>query len=276
MNQALQKSFTPIWNTLQITLLRTENPARNTSEDQGTQESQPFSSSDSSTRCISSSSIMLGTLQEIAVSKGETYSEPNWWGMEKYDTSRASCGTYLTRPLQIVRGPSGSPTSTSSTYKESASGCFQAFRIFPTRMSNKSRSAPTSTASAEEEELFSAGGSTDTEDGEGDTKVVNLFRLPDELRATWCWWGYTELEEMKSEREWKACDGREQTLAWLTAQTLVGAANKSEEETLIIVGERDRVAPASAIAAALAARIHETFQKRWNALNWSSTGCSQQ
>lgn len=60
--------------------------------------------------------------------------------------------------------------------------------------------------------------------------------------------------ETKSEREWQAYDGREQTLALLTVKTLVGGASKSEEVTLMIVGERDRVAPASAIATALAAK----------------------
>jgi len=48
----------------------------------------------------------------------------------------------------MVRGPSASPTSTSSTYKESASGCFQALRIFPTLISNRSKSEATSAAAA--------------------------------------------------------------------------------------------------------------------------------
>ncbi len=63
-------------------------------------------------------------------------------------TWSSSSGTYLTRPLQMVRGPSASPTSTSSTYKESASGCFHALRIFPTLISNRSKSEATSAAAA--------------------------------------------------------------------------------------------------------------------------------
>ncbi|PON32461.1 hypothetical protein PanWU01x14_361300 [Parasponia andersonii] len=42
---------------------------------------------------------------------------------------------YLTRPLQMILG-SDSPTSTSSTYRESASSCLQAFRMRPTLMSS--------------------------------------------------------------------------------------------------------------------------------------------
>lgn len=50
-------------------------------------------------------------------------------------TCISSRGMYLTRPLTTVLGAS-SPTSISSTYSESASGCFSAFLISPTRISN--------------------------------------------------------------------------------------------------------------------------------------------
>lgn len=42
---------------------------------------------------------------------------------------------YLTRPLHMILG-SGSPISTSSTYRESASSCFHALRMRPTLMSS--------------------------------------------------------------------------------------------------------------------------------------------
>ena len=45
-------------------------------------------------------------------------------------TCISSRGMYLTRPLTTVLGAS-SPTSISSTYSESASGCFSAFLISP-------------------------------------------------------------------------------------------------------------------------------------------------
>lgn len=51
------------------------------------------------------------------------------------NTCISSRGIYLTSPLTTVRGLS-SPTSISSTYNESASGCFWAFVILPTRMSS--------------------------------------------------------------------------------------------------------------------------------------------
>nr|GMD30971.1 hypothetical protein PanWU01x14_361300 [Ipomoea batatas] len=47
----------------------------------------------------------------------------------------SSSGIYLTRPLTTVLG-CASPTSISSTYRESASGCFWAFLIRPTRISS--------------------------------------------------------------------------------------------------------------------------------------------
>lgn len=50
-------------------------------------------------------------------------------------TCISSRGIYLTRPLTTVRG-CGSPTSISSTYRESASGCFWAFVMRPTRISS--------------------------------------------------------------------------------------------------------------------------------------------
>lgn len=50
-------------------------------------------------------------------------------------TCISSRGMYLTRPLTTVRG-CGSPTSIDSTYNESASGCFSAFVIRPTRISS--------------------------------------------------------------------------------------------------------------------------------------------
>ena len=52
----------------------------------------------------------------------------------------SSSGINLTKPLITVLGFS-SPTSTSSTYNESASGCFLAVRMSPTLMSSR----PTST-----------------------------------------------------------------------------------------------------------------------------------
>lgn len=42
---------------------------------------------------------------------------------------------YLTRPLHMILG-SGSPISTSSTYRESASSCFHALTMRPTLMSS--------------------------------------------------------------------------------------------------------------------------------------------
>lgn len=55
--------------------------------------------------------------------------------------SRVTCssGTWLMRPLTTVR-ISASPTSTSSTYSVSASGCFFAITIRPTRRSKRDTS----------------------------------------------------------------------------------------------------------------------------------------
>lgn len=57
------------------------------------------------------------------------------WGQSRYYTIISSRGIYLTRPLTTVLG-CPSPTSISSTYKESASGCFWTFVIRPTRISS--------------------------------------------------------------------------------------------------------------------------------------------
>ena len=68
--------------------------------------------------------------------------------------SIASSGTNATSPLQICRG-SASPTSTSSTYRLSASGCFQHLVMRPTLMSitygstSSAAAAPASTAGAD-------------------------------------------------------------------------------------------------------------------------------
>ena len=50
-----------------------------------------------------------------------------------------STGMCLTRPLTTVLGVA-SPTSTCSTYRESASGCFSAVRMRPTRRSRRDTS----------------------------------------------------------------------------------------------------------------------------------------
>mmetsp|Transcript_8839 Transcript_8839/g.30801 ORF Transcript_8839/g.30801 Transcript_8839/m.30801 type:complete len:376 (+) Transcript_8839:333-1460(+) len=66
-------------------------------------------------------------------------------------TTRAPCitsmGTYLTRPLTTWRG-APSPTSISSTYSDSASGCFHTLVITPTRRSRRETSTGASAAGA--------------------------------------------------------------------------------------------------------------------------------
>lgn len=65
----------------------------------------------------------------------------------RINTCICSIGMNLTRPLTTTRGAS-SPTSISSTYKESASGCFFTFLITPTRISSLVTSTAASFASA--------------------------------------------------------------------------------------------------------------------------------
>lgn len=70
----------------------------------------------------------------------------------------------------MVRGPSGSARSTSSTYNESASGCFQALSTRPTLIS----SASTSTAAAAAGDASAVGGDADDDDtGSGDCSEVS-------------------------------------------------------------------------------------------------------
>ncbi|PON50611.1 hypothetical protein TorRG33x02_314010 [Trema orientale] len=62
---------------------------------------------------------------------------------------------YLTRPLQMILG-SDSPTSTSSTYRESASSCLQALRMRPTLMSSISAASLIEEEEDEEAEAATA------------------------------------------------------------------------------------------------------------------------
>jgi len=61
------------------------------------------------------------------------------WSKRKV-ISLSRCEEEESWPPHMVQG-SSSPTSTSWTYKESASGCFHAFRMRPTRISNASNAS---------------------------------------------------------------------------------------------------------------------------------------
>lgn len=89
------------------------------------------------TNTITCYKIQYHTKQSIKnnIIKAMRHNETLKKGM-KMKTWRWSRGRYLTRPLQIVL-VSSSPISTSSTYKESASGCRHAFNTFPTLISSE-------------------------------------------------------------------------------------------------------------------------------------------
>lgn len=62
--------------------------------------------------------------------------------------NNSSAVQYATSPLTIVLGPSASPTSTFSTYNESASGCLEISTILPIRISNRESSVTSATGPA--------------------------------------------------------------------------------------------------------------------------------
>ena len=93
-----------------------------------------------------------------------------------------SMGMCLTRPLTTVLGVA-SPTSTCSTYRESASGCFSAVRMRPTRRSRRDTSTLSSSWGATG--FFSPAGTRSAKQSSVTHQKLNTLRNHKKIEILW-------------------------------------------------------------------------------------------